>query len=145
MKVALSFFGQPRYVRNKHIFNSYKHFFLDRYDTDVFCHMWWEEDGEYDISSWVQYEGSPVTPDALSIVSDDYDPLVLKIEPPKKFNFPQPALDYIDEKFTGKCLKTKIAIGSRISCCSQKEGCTQYLKETYLEYYETTRRKCTTG
>ena len=102
MKVALSFFGQPRYVKNKHIYNSYKHFFLDRYDVDVFCHMWWEENGEYDISSWVQYEGSPVTPDALSIVKEDYNPLVLKTEAPRKFSFPQPTSDYIDKKFTGK-------------------------------------------
>jgi len=53
MKVALALFGQPRFVDNQQIIDTYKQVILDRYDTDVFGHMWWkEEDGEYDYSSW---------------------------------------------------------------------------------------------
>lgn len=43
MKVALAFFGQPRFVDNQDIINTYKRVILDRYDTDVFGHMWWKK------------------------------------------------------------------------------------------------------
>ena len=53
MKVAVAFFGQPRYVGNPQIINTYKQVLLDKYDCDVFGHMWWQEDGgEFDYSSW---------------------------------------------------------------------------------------------
>ena len=53
MKVALLFYGQPRYVDNEEVYNSYKSNILDKYDTDVFCHTWWSEtEKEYDYSSW---------------------------------------------------------------------------------------------
>ena len=54
MKVAVAFFGQPRYVGNPNIINTYKQVLLDKYDCDVFGHMWWQEDGgEFDYLSLI--------------------------------------------------------------------------------------------
>lgn len=103
MKVALAFFGQPRFVDNQDIINTYKKVILDRYDTDVFGHMWWEEDAEeYDYSSWSQINKCPVPKDAPKIIADNYQPLILGIEDPKTFELPPKAKAFVDERFTDK-------------------------------------------
>lgn len=103
MKVALAFFGQPRFVDNQDIINTYKEVVLNRYDTDVFGHMWWEEDAdEYDYSSWSQISKCPVPKDAPKIIADNYQPLILGIENPKTFELPPNAKAFVDEKFTDK-------------------------------------------
>ena len=89
MKVAVAFFGQPRYVGNPQIINTYKQVLLDKYDCDVFGHMWWQEDGgEFDYSSWSKISNCPVPPDAPKIVTDNYNPLILAIEDPQTFELP---------------------------------------------------------
>ena len=103
MKVALAFFGQPRFVDNLDIINTYKEVILNRYDTDVFGHMWWKEDAEeYDYSSWSQINKCPVSKDAPKIIAYNYKPLILGIENPKTFKLPPKAKAFIDEKFTDK-------------------------------------------
>ena len=53
MKVALLFFGQPRYLDDDRAYNDYKRLILDRYDTDVYIHTWFDEaGGKYDVSTW---------------------------------------------------------------------------------------------
>ena len=48
MKVALLFFGQPRFLENSLPFESHKDHIINKYDTDVFCHTWWAPDqGDY--------------------------------------------------------------------------------------------------
>ena len=103
MKVALAFFGQPRFVGNQDIINTYKDVILNRYDTDVFGHMWWEEDAEeYSYSSWSQISKCPIPKDAPEIITNNYSPLILGIENPKTFELPPKAKAFIDEKFTDK-------------------------------------------
>ena len=52
MKVALLFFGQPRYLDDDRAYNDYKRLILDRYDTDVYIHTWFDEaGGKYDVST----------------------------------------------------------------------------------------------
>ena len=103
MKVAVAFFGQPRYVGNPQIINTYKQVLLDKYDCDVFGHMWWQEDGgEFDYSSWSKISNCPVPPDAPKIVTDNYNPLILAIEDPQTFELPPNAKKFVDEKYTDK-------------------------------------------
>ena len=104
MKVALAFFGQPRFVDNQQIIDTYKQVILDRYDTDVFGHMWWQEEteGEYDYSSWSKIAKCPIPKDAPKIIADNYSPIIMGIEDPKTFELPPNALKYVDERFTGK-------------------------------------------
>ena len=53
LKVALLFSGQPRYLDNPYPRSSHKKHIIDRYDTDVFCHTWWDKENEcYPVGSW---------------------------------------------------------------------------------------------
>ena len=103
MKVALLFFGQPRYVDNQQVIDTYKSSILDKYDTDVFCHMWWsEEGGEFDYSSWSKISQCPIPKEALKVVCDNYNPILVGYEEPKTFELPPNAKKFVDDNFTGK-------------------------------------------
>ena len=102
MKIAIAFYGQPRYVKNKHILDSYKKYFLDKYDCDVFGHMWWGDPSKYDTSSWNNCVGEMISPDSLDFFSKNYNPIVIKTEEPREFEFDDHIAKFIDEKFTGK-------------------------------------------
>ena len=140
MKLALSFFGQPRFVQNKKVLDSYKRYYLDRYDTDVFCHMWWEKGAEYDVSSWVRIRENNFVPfNAPEIVREYYDPIVLETEPPRKFQFPSETLKFIDEKFTGKATNWKHSNYSNLlsqlySIQRSSRALKKYMDETGVRY-----------
>lgn len=103
MKVALAFFGQPRFVDNIKVINTYKNVIIDKYDTDVFCHTWWTGDGgEYDYSTWSKIKNCPIPKDALEVIDTNYHPVVLEYDPPTTFELPPKAKEFIDQKFTGK-------------------------------------------
>jgi hypothetical protein len=103
MKVALAFFGQPRFVDNQNVVETYKNVILDRYDTDVFCHMWWQKTGgEYDYSSWSKINKCPIPENAPQIVEQNYNPITIDIEESKTFELPPNAKTFVDENFTGK-------------------------------------------
>lgn len=103
MKVALLFFGQPRYVDNEDVYNSYKSSIIDKYDTDVFAHMWWSESQtNYDYSSWSKISNCPILPNAREIVCEKYNPVILVHDEPMTFELPPKAKLFVDSKFTGK-------------------------------------------
>jgi hypothetical protein len=102
MKVALLFYGQPRFVGNEDVIKSYKKDILDKYDTDVFCHTWWtDKGGEYDCSTWSKITNCPISSNTLDIIRETYSPIVLKYDEPRIFEFPPKVMLYV-EKFTGK-------------------------------------------
>lgn len=102
MKVALLFFGQPRFVDNPKIEEVYRNTILKRYDTDVFCHTWWKDsDEEYDYSSWSRISNCPIPPNALELICEKYQPLLLQHDEPKTFELPKNAKAFVDENFTG--------------------------------------------
>ncbi|WJZ47843.1 hypothetical protein [Synechococcus phage DSL-LC03] len=103
MKVALLFFGQPRFIDNPEIERVYKETILNRYDTDVFCHTWWEEaDKEYDYSSWSRISKCPIPQNALELICEKYNPLLLQHNAPETFTLPPNAKMFVDAKFTGQ-------------------------------------------
>jgi len=102
LKVALTFYGQPRYVKNPHIFESYRKFYLDRYDCDVFCHMWWGNPNKFETSPWAVCEGEMISPDSLDYIKEKFKPVAIKHEEPRSFEFDKSALEYIDGNFTGR-------------------------------------------
>ena len=89
MKVALAFFGQPRFVDNQ-IIDTYKQVILDRYDTDVFGHMWWQEESEaeYDYSSWSKIAKCPIPKDAPKIIADNYSPIIMELRIQELLGYP---------------------------------------------------------
>ena len=104
MKVALLFFGQPRFVDNPEIERVYKQCIIDKYDTDVFCHAWWEDGTgkEYDYSSWSKINKCPIPENALELICEKYQPLFLIHDEPRYFELPEKAKEFVDIKFTGK-------------------------------------------
>ncbi len=87
MKVALLLFGQPRALHNTDVYMSHKKFILDRYDTDVYCHMWYNEnETNYTVSSWVPNKYSTtVTKGSDAIIEKLYSPKKMIVEPSKGF------------------------------------------------------------
>ena len=106
MKVALLFFGQPRYLDDDRAYNDYKRLILDRYDTDVYIHTWFDEaGGKYDVSTWAQMHGAKnavILPDSIERLERMYNPKVLVHEKPQKFELPPECKAFVDEKFTDK-------------------------------------------
>jgi hypothetical protein len=103
MKVALLFFGQPRFVDRPEIAEVYKKYIIDRYTTDVFCHAWWKPNGgEYDYSTWSNISNCPIPDNAIDIIKQNYNPTLLAINAPRKFTLPTPVKDHVDKHFTGK-------------------------------------------
>ena len=103
MRVALLLFGQPRYLDDERPYLEYKKWILDRYETDVYVHTWFDENVEsYDVSSWTNIGSCPVLPDSIERIESLYSPKILVHEPPQTFQFDEHVSDYIDKKFTGK-------------------------------------------
>ena len=106
MKVALLFFGQPRYLDDDRAYNDYKRLIIDRYDTDVYIHTWFDEaGGKYDVSTWAQMHGAKnavILPDSIERLERLYNPKVLVHEKPQKFELPPECKAFVDEKFTDK-------------------------------------------
>ena len=93
MKVACLYYGQPRFTNNPYCHESHKKFIFDRYDTDVYAHLWWDEDEDYDrshvtdweFSTWLQMEKCPKDREDLARFVDKWNPLKLKTSKPKEF------------------------------------------------------------
>lgn len=84
-KIAFCLYGQPRFLDNPNIFMSYRELILDKYDCDVFAHMWWKHDGsEYEVSSWSDVLTCPMEDNAPKILYEQYDPVVFEIDDPEK-------------------------------------------------------------
>lgn len=99
MRVALVLYGQPRFLDNPHTLESHRRFLLDRHDTDVFCHTWWDANlAGYD-ATFVEGQVPPDS-DAISKITAGYTPSALAYEPPRKFEFPTEARKAVASKFS---------------------------------------------
>jgi hypothetical protein len=99
-KVALLFYGQPRFVHSKEVQESYKQNILTKYDTTVFCHTWFEYGrNDYDYSTWSNLTTHNVPENAIDIILDVYHPNGLSVSPPQKFTLPSQVQEYIDINF----------------------------------------------
>lgn len=99
-KIAFCLYGQPRYLDNPNIFMRYKELILDKYDCDVFAHMWWEYEGsDYEVSSWSDISSCPMQVDAPKILDEYYKPVLFEIDKPEKIVCSDDVEDYIRLKF----------------------------------------------
>ena len=87
MKVALLLYGQPRGVDKEDVWRSHKKFIMDKYDTDVYCHMWYDATCKiFDMSSHATNTNSSVVPQSDSIILERYKPIQHLFEPPRVFD-----------------------------------------------------------
>jgi hypothetical protein len=105
MKVALMLYGQPRFVNRPDVFNSYQKYLFDRYDVDVFGHMWYTRSRpDYGhVSSWASDNGAvPQIPeDAMDIITDQYIPVDLVASGPRTFKPILEVRDFLENRWVG--------------------------------------------
>lgn len=98
MKVALVFFGQPRFINNPNPYLSNKKFILDKYETDVYCHAWYSENiDEYDYSCWSTLKQCPVEKGSIKKIKELYNPKKIEVDEPKKFEFSTESVSVLDK------------------------------------------------
>jgi len=81
MKVALCFFGQPRYLENKNSFTSHKEKIYSQCDVDVFTHFWFSEDNNLSPKSdWCTAINPTIDKNAIEIITQLYSPKQMEYE-----------------------------------------------------------------
>ncbi len=87
MKVALLFFGQPRFLENKKTFQTHCDKIINKYDTDVFCHTWWSLDqNTYETSSWSRINNCAADKHSINKIVEMYKPKVTRFQESINFN-----------------------------------------------------------
>ncbi len=72
MKIALCFWGQPRFITNNSPYLAIKKYILDKFPTDVFVHTWFKEGGSMNGSNWSGINNHQFNPKTLDIIYDRY-------------------------------------------------------------------------
>jgi hypothetical protein len=74
MKIALLLYGQPRNINNMKVINSHNNLIINKYDTDVFCHTYYSENGIYTINPNLKKETIKCDKRNLDIINNAYKP-----------------------------------------------------------------------
>lgn len=99
MKVALAFYGQPRFCDNKQVQSDYLTNVINKYDTTVFAHAWYSEKNEYDVSSWSGLTTHGVPDNPLEIIQKVYSPRLIIHDSPMQWTFDVEISEYFEKKF----------------------------------------------
>jgi hypothetical protein len=138
LKVALILYGQPRFIDRPDVYNSYKQYLFDRYDVDVFGHMWWSPGMDYGpISSWAEGHGAKphIPEEALKIAWDQYKPIDLFASGPRKFK-PKPEIrDYLENRWTDSEYYSKDNFSNILSALASIQ-CATYLFRDEADGYK---------
>jgi len=118
MKIAMVMFGQPRSIHTGEVFKSHQEWILNKYETDVYAHCWFNKNGSYEISSHAR-SGSKgyCPPNSEEIIRSTYNPKSLVIEETRTFKLRSDVHDIILQKFQNNlCYKnTEENIGNYLS------------------------------
>ncbi len=112
MRVALLFYGQPRFVDNLEVYNNYKSI-ISKYNTDIFCHTWWSNDNnEFKSSSWsnINYTSNI---NAIDKIKKLYNPLEFIYDEP--INFKSIIFFKLQEKFNNDKFLTEQNFNNTLS------------------------------
>ena len=75
MRVALCFYGQPRFIDNKIGYESHNEHIISKVDTDIYTHFWFDrEQTTFNTSDWALKHNSYIHPDSPKLISDLYAP-----------------------------------------------------------------------
>ena len=88
MKIALIYFGQPRWMNNPHCLETQKQRIFSQGDVDVFAHLWAYKENEYASSSWSNMSSCPSSPDDIITFVKNYNPTSYKTEIDPGFSDP---------------------------------------------------------
>lgn len=100
MKIAVLLFGQPRFVNNDKVIQSYETL-RNTYDIDFFCHSWIDNKSDYfDCSAWSGLTDLKNIKNADLFIKDFYRPKEYIFETPKTFSFNHKIQKYLDEHWS---------------------------------------------
>lgn len=89
MKIALIYFGQPRWINNPHCLETQQRNIFSQGDVDVFAHLWAYKAEDYSSSSWSNMPSCPSTPNDISTFIKNYNPVSYKTEIDPGFSSPE--------------------------------------------------------
>jgi hypothetical protein len=103
MKVALLLFGQPRCIQKDDVYLSHKKLILDKYNTDVYMHCWYNKENTlgdtcFDISPNFSY----IPGNAPDILINRYNPKKALFESIKKFELNDNMIEKCSQYFSNK-------------------------------------------
>jgi hypothetical protein len=100
MKIAILLFGQPRFVNNEKVIQSYENL-RNTYDVDFFCHSWIDNESNYfNCSSWSGLKDLKNIKDADIFIKNFYRPKRYIFEAPKAFSFNNKIQKHLDDNWT---------------------------------------------
>ena len=148
MKIALLMSGQPRYVDDTRPFLFFKENVIDKYDTDVYCHGWFDGSSEYEKAPWSKNShrletnskgdrANPVPTNADEIILESYKPRAYKFEEPKEFRFSEGGQSFLDDNFTGKHPEgffSNLGYSCILSQLKSMQECMNLLEDDYDAY-----------
>ena len=100
MKVAICFFGQPRWLNNPYVYMSHKKWIMDLYDTDIFIHSWINNsENNFEYADQVDdiFKNKEV-PDSDQIILNRYKPKEYLFEKSKTFYLSKETRDILEER-----------------------------------------------
>ena len=114
MKVALLLFGQPRNIENLKVFNSHLQHIVNKYETDVFCHTYFESNYDFIPSTWSNINPIKCNENSINIINDNYKPKKIKVDSPRTFTISKEILnsprikcfEHVNELNTSNLLKS---------------------------------------
>lgn len=89
MKVALCFFGQPRWLENPYVWLSHKYWIIDKYNANIYIHTWINDnENKFEYADQVKEEvKTHEIRDSAKIILNKYKPIKYIFEKNKELYF----------------------------------------------------------
>jgi hypothetical protein len=85
MKIALLYFGQPRFIDNFNCYESQKQRIMSQGDCDVFAHLWEPNESGYNFSTWSGLRNVNSSNDDIEKFRLKWEPASLQTEKNREF------------------------------------------------------------
>lgn len=85
MKIALIYFGQPRFINNAFCFESQKNSIMSQGECDIFAHLWEPTDKGYDFSTWSGLTNVESSNNDIEVFKEKWNPKAILTEKNMQF------------------------------------------------------------
>jgi len=85
MKIALIYFGQPRFVNNSNCIDSQRDAIMSQSDCDVFAHLWEPSVEGYNFATWSGLSNETAQESDIETFIQKWSPKKLAVEPNREF------------------------------------------------------------
>lgn len=137
MKVALMLYGQPRFADRHSVFQSHMDYIINKYDTDVFAHMWLankiEDYGPTSTWALTHKADYKIPEDASNIIRKRYNPVRMVIDRPQFYRVNDDVNKILIKRFIDNQYFSGNNMSNIISQCVSIDRVLQ-LVEDYIDY-----------